>query len=110
MIDSVEVPLDSYRLANYAVQVKCYVCEGGNTFDAETCRHCYAPMALAHQARSQNLQPRMVAALGSAGAGKTVFLGMLLDMLSHQKEQHQLLARGAFSITLPSVSAGVMPV
>ena len=100
MIDSVEVPLDSYRLANYAVQVRCYVCEGGNTFDAETCRHCHAPMALAHQASSQNLQPRMVAALGSAGAGKTVFLGMLLDMLSRQSEQHQLLARGAFSITL----------
>lgn len=100
MIQSAILPLDSYRLANYAVQVRCFVCEGGNSFEAETCRHCCAPMALAHQTNSHNLEPRLIAALGSPGAGKTVLLGMLLDMLSRQSEPCQLLARGAFSITL----------
>ena len=94
------LPLDSYRLAQYAVQVNCFICEGGNTFDAELCRHCQAPMALAHQAETQKVAPRMIAVLGSPEAGKTVYLGMLTDMLSRQHEQWQMLARGAFSISL----------
>jgi double-GTPase-like protein len=64
------------------------------------CRHCQAPMALAHQANSQKLRPQMVATIGSSGVGKTVYLGMLLDMLSHASDDMKMLARGAFSITL----------
>lgn len=94
------VPMESYRLAQYTVQVPCYICEEGNNFDSELCRRCQAPMALAHQASTQKVHPNMVAVLGSAGAGKTVYLGMLTDMLSRQDERLQLLARGAFSINL----------
>jgi hypothetical protein len=61
-------------------------------------------MALAHQANSQKIHPHMVAVLGSAGAGKTVYLGMLTDMLSRQHQGLQLLARGAFSITLQQMT------
>jgi hypothetical protein len=57
-------------------------------------------MALAHQAHSQKVHPQMVAMLGSSGVGKTVFLGMLMDMLSRQTAEVQVLARGAFSINL----------
>ncbi|HZN34830.1 MAG TPA: hypothetical protein VFB80_13470 [Pirellulaceae bacterium] len=92
--------MDSYRLAAYTVPCPCYICGGGNNFDAELCRHCHAPMALAHQATSQKIHPRMIAAVGPSGAGKTVYLGMLTDMLSRQDENMQLLARGAFSIRL----------
>ena len=38
------LPMESYRLAQYAVQAPCYICEQGNTFDAEICCHCQAPM------------------------------------------------------------------
>ena len=71
------VEMDSYRLAAYTVPCPCYICGGGNNFDAELCRHCHAPMALAHQAASQKIHPRMLAAIGPSGAGKTVYLGML---------------------------------
>src|SRR5687768_7995385 len=94
------VEMDSYRLAAYTVSCPCYICGGGNNFDAELCRHCHAPMALAHQANSQKIHPRMVATIGSSGAGKTVYLGMLADMLSKGRNDLQLLARGAFSIGL----------
>jgi hypothetical protein len=94
------VELDSYRLAAYTVPFSCYICGGGNNFDAELCRHCQAPMALAHQAEAQKIHPRMVATVGPSGAGKTVYLGMLTDMLSRQEENMQLMARGAFSIRL----------
>lgn len=99
-------PLDSYRLADYAVPVPCYVCHEGNSFDAERCRHCAAPMALAHQAHAQKIRPRMMAVLGTSGVGKTVYLGMLLDMLSRRPERMQVLSRGAFSITLQQAVIG----
>jgi hypothetical protein len=94
------IEMDSFRLAAYTVPCPCYICGGGNNFDAELCRHCHAPMALAHQANAQKIHPKMIAAIGPSGAGKTVYLGMLADMLSRQDESLQLLARGAFSIKL----------
>jgi hypothetical protein len=94
------VELDSWRLAQYAFQVPCYVCEGPNQFDAELCRHCCAPMALSQQSRDQKVQPRLVGTIGPPGVGKTVYLGMLIDMLSRQMSGLQMLARGAFSVTL----------
>jgi len=95
-----EIPLDSYRLAQYAQHVPCFVCDGPNAFDAELCRHCSAPMALGHQAKRLKRRPYVVTVLGCSGAGKTVFLGMLMDMLSREQSNLQVLARGAFSITL----------
>jgi hypothetical protein len=108
MTKGVIVPLESARLIEYAVPISCYVCEGQNNFDAEFCRYCSAPMALAHQANVQKTLPRMVAVVGASGVGKTVYLGMLMDMLSRQPERLQLLARGAFSITLQQTTLGAL--
>lgn len=108
MTKGVSVHLDSYRLAQYAVQVPCYICDEGNTFDSELCRHCFAPMSLAHQSFSQKVNPLMMGVIGPSGVGKTVYLGMLLDMLSRQPERLQVLARGAFSITLQQTTAAAM--
>jgi Double-GTPase 2 len=96
----VALELDSMRLAHYGNQIPCLICDEGNTLDAESCRNCYAPMILAHQAQSKNTKPVMFAALGPSGVGKTVYLGMLLDMLSRQPKHLQLSARGGFSVTL----------
>jgi hypothetical protein len=65
-------------------------------------------MALAQQANNTKLAPRMIAVLGASGAGKTVYLGMLLDMLSRQPEQLQVLARGAFSVTLQQATVSAL--
>ena len=104
----VVVPLESMRLARYAVPIPCYICETENTCDAEFCTHCQAPMALAHQARTQNIRPRMVAVVGASAVGKTVYLGMLMDMLSRQPQRMHLLARGAFSITLQQTTIAAL--
>jgi len=92
--------LQSYQLAEYTVSHPCFICHGGNNHDAELCRHCLAPMALTHQASLQKTPPQLIAAVGSAGAGKTVYLGMLTDMLSRENDQLQVLARGAFSVQI----------
>jgi hypothetical protein len=101
-------PLESYRLVQYVVPIPCYICEADNTYDAEFCHQCLAPMALAHQANSQNVHPRMVAVIGASGVGKTVYLGMLMDMLSQQVEKIQALARGAFSITMQQTTISAL--
>jgi hypothetical protein len=93
--------LESARLAEHlGGPLRCYICNAENLQDAEFCSHCYAPMALAHQARCQGIEPRLVAAVGTSDTGKTVYLGMLMDMLSRRSGPIQMFARGAFSITL----------
>lgn len=94
------VAMDSYRLAQCATPVCCYICGTDNNYDTELCRHCAAPLALSHQSATQGVKPQMIAVLGTAAAGKTVYLGMLLDMLTRQNGRVQVLARGAFSINL----------
>lgn len=108
MTKGVIQPLESYRLAQYAVPISCYICETDNTFDSEFCTHCLAPMALSHQANSQKIHPRMVAVVGASDVGKTVYLGMLMDVLSRQPERMQLLVRGAFSITLQQTTLSAL--
>lgn len=102
------LPMESYRLAQYAIPIPCYICETENTFDSEYCQNCLAPMALAHQAASQKVQPEMMAVLGPSGVGKTVYLGMLMDMLSRMPDHLQVLARGAFSITLQQTTISAL--
>lgn len=101
-------PLESYRLAQYAWPVPCYICESENTFDAEFCTRCSAPMALAHQTSAQQTAPHMISVIGPSGVGKTVYLGMLVDMLSRMSNDMQLLARGAFSITLQQTTIAAL--
>ncbi len=104
----VALELDSLRLAHYGNQISCLICAEGNTPDAEYCRNCFAPMILAHQAQSHASKPVMFAALGPSGVGKTVYLGMLLDMLSRQPKHLQLAARGGFSVTLQHNTIGAL--
>jgi hypothetical protein len=102
------IPLTSARLAQYAQGIPCYICGESNHSDVDFCRHCQAPMALAQQARIQKQSPKLIAAIGSSGAGKTVYLGMLADILSRQHRGVQMLARGAFSISLQQATVGAL--
>lgn len=108
MIRDATLPLESYRLAQTLAQVPCYICGTSNTSEAELCHYCAAPLALAHQAATQKLAPQMLAVIGPSGVGKTVYLGMLLDMLSRQAGDLQVLARGAFSINLQQTTVAAL--
>ena len=94
------VELQTLKMGDYVSNIPCYVCRGPNHCDAERCRHCFAPMAIAHQAASQKIQPHLLGVWSSPTAGKTTYLGMLADILSRQHQGWQWLARGAFSVSL----------
>ncbi len=108
MIRGALQPMQSSDLVQPALPVLCYVCEAANTRDAEYCRRCSAPMALAQQALGQTARPKMVAVLGPSGSGKTVYLGMLMDVLSRLPQRLQIIARGAFSIGLQQATVSAL--
>ncbi|MDH3719724.1 MAG: hypothetical protein OES79_16505 [Planctomycetota bacterium] len=104
MSNLASVTLDSYQWTGQSA-IDCHICGANNTAEADLCLKCFAPMALTRQAQEQKTAPCTLAVLGSAGAGKTVYLGMLMDMLSRRHTGLQLLARGAFSINMQQATA-----
>ena len=85
------------------VQTECLICETTNTPNAILCKECSAPMALVHEAIAQERDPTMVTILGDSNAGKTVYLGFLLDMLSQRANDFEGVPRGAGSVDLQQV-------
>ncbi|QDU86748.1 hypothetical protein Pla175_00980 [Pirellulimonas nuda] len=93
-------PLESYLLAQTSTALECVICNAENCASAERCRRCHAPLSLTRQSASLRRRPHLIAVLGGPGAGKTVYLGMLLDMLTRGVGGLRAHARGPQSITL----------
>lgn len=83
-----------------STSVPCLICETQNGLDALTCTNCFAPMALIQEAISQDRDPCIVTVIGDSNVGKTVYLGMLLDMLSKRAEDFDAVPKGAYSVNL----------
>jgi len=92
--------MDCLELFERTQKTSCYICGEGNSRDVKHCAHCGAPTALSHGDDQTWTKPHRVAALGGPRVGKTVYLGMLMDMLSRQQGAMQITARGAFSVKL----------
>jgi Double-GTPase 1 len=78
----------------------CLICEAKNPADGILCEECGAPMALIQEAVSQDRDPCIVTVLGESNVGKTVYLGMLLDMLSKRAEDYEAIPKGAYSVNV----------
>jgi hypothetical protein len=95
-----QLPIETYLLAQQAAPIECLVCEHENCCSAARCRNCEAPLSLAHQTQSVKKKPHLIAVIGASGAGKTVYLGMLMDMLTRHVSLLRSTARGPMSISL----------
>ncbi len=80
--------------------IPCLICETQNPLDAMTCNHCFAPMALIQEAVAQERDPCIITVIGDSNVGKTVYLGMLLDMISKRAEDFDAVPKGAYSVNL----------
>lgn len=78
----------------------CLICETQNQTDAIVCNTCGAPMALIQEAVLQERDPCIVTVVGDSNVGKTVYLGMLLDMLSKRADDFDAVPKGAYSVNL----------
>ncbi|HEY3395073.1 MAG TPA: hypothetical protein VGK58_20380, partial [Lacipirellulaceae bacterium] len=83
-----------------AAPISCLVCDHENCCSAARCRNCSAPMSLAHQTQSVKIRPHLIAVIGASGCGKTVYLGLLMDMLTKHVGLLRSTARGPMSISL----------
>jgi hypothetical protein len=77
----------------------CPLCEG-HVYQGDPCGGCYAPADVIESIAAAGRPPRFVGVLGPSGVGKTVYLGMLLDMLSRGDGGLHGMARGPFSLGL----------
>jgi hypothetical protein len=95
-----QIPLETYLLAEQAAPIACLVCDHENCVSAARCRNCSAPMSLAHNTQSSKSRPQLIAVIGASGAGKTTYLGLLMDMLTRHVGLLRSTARGPMSISL----------
>ena len=78
----------------------CLICETQNPGEAIVCGNCFAPMALIQEAITQDRDPCITTVIGDSNVGKTVYLGMLLDMLSKRADNYDAVPKGAYSVNL----------
>ena len=78
--------------------IPCLICEQENPNDAVICNTCCAPMSLIHDALAQDRDPCIITVIGDSNVGKTVYLGMMLDMLSKRADDFDAVPKGAYSV------------
>ncbi|MDM8008545.1 MAG: hypothetical protein QUV05_20600 [Phycisphaerae bacterium] len=79
---------------------RCMICGETNATQTSQCLACAAPMALLHDSIAQDREPQIVSIIGDTNVGKTVYLGFLLDMLTHRAGDFEAIPKGAYSIDL----------
>ncbi len=90
----------STAVMNRKATMPCLICTTQNQMEALVCATCGAPMALIQEAVAQDRDPCIVTVVGDSNVGKTVYLGMLLDMLSKRAEDFEAIPKGAYSVNL----------
>lgn len=81
------------------MNVNCPLCDG-HLFEGDPCGSCHAPAMVIESILYNDREPKFVGVLGPSGVGKTVYLGMLLDMLSRGAGGLHGTAKGPFSLAL----------
>ena len=80
--------------------VDCACCGGRLNERIEHCPNCEAPVSLSHAVATRSGAQNFISVLGASNAGKTVYLGLLLDILSKGPEEFRGMATSAFSVDL----------
>ena len=86
-----------YQHSNGALP--CPLC-GADTFPGQPCGTCLLPIKVMESIRVRPEAPRFVGVLGPSGVGKTVYLGMLLDLLARGMGGLRGVAQSPFSLVL----------
>jgi hypothetical protein len=77
----------------------CPLCDGP-IYEGNGCNTCLLPFKVIEAIQSRPGSPQFVGVLGPSGVGKTVYLGLLLDLLTRGECGLHGLARSPFTLTL----------
>ncbi|MGV3482849.1 MAG: TRAFAC clade GTPase domain-containing protein [Planctomycetaceae bacterium] len=83
-----------------SASLQCICCGETLTHRDDYCDECQTPASVSRTAAGRVGAQSFVSVLGASNAGKTVYLGLLLDMLSKGSDAMRGAATGAFSIDL----------
>ena len=72
------------------------------------CSRCMTPITLSRSVASRDTPFQYVAIMGQSGAGKTVYLGMLLDMLGRGHSEIKGVPNDAFSVAIQQETVGAL--
>lgn len=100
MSQLINVPLESYLLAQRAAPINCLICDEENSSATERCCRCATPMAISRACAGSKKAPALMAVVGASGVGKSVYLGMLMDMLVRRVGGISACVCGPYSIGL----------
>jgi len=95
-----EQVIQSSRYLDDKVKVTCVCCQQESFDHTGFCNQCQAPLDLSRTAEKRGLPFQFVSVLGASGAGKTVYIGMLLDILSKGCRGIQGLPNNSFSVAV----------
>lgn len=87
------------RVEDYP-RVLCACCGEENIARGGYCMQCYTPVELSRSVAARGSPARFVSVLGPSNAGKTVYLGVLLDILSRGLSELRGLPNGSFSVSM----------
>lgn len=82
------------------VTIQCACCDERLPSDAMYCPDCQTPAELSRSVATRIGDQHFVSVLGASNAGKTVYSGLLLDILSNGTDDFRGRATSAFSVDL----------
>lgn len=108
MSNATEQVIQSSRYLDEKVRVTCVCCNQESFDHSGYCNQCQAPLDLSRTAEKRGCPVNFVSVLGASGAGKTVFIGMLLDILSKGCKGIQGLPNNSFSVAIQQHTIGAL--
>ena len=81
-------------------KVSCACCGEETVNRGGYCGFCYVPLEVSRSVESRGEPAKFISVLGASGAGKTVYLGFLLDILTKGTRDLRGLPNGAFSVAV----------
>lgn len=91
---------NKYQVDDALDHCLCICCDHSLKSKDDYCPECDTPAQISRTVSGRSERQNFISVLGASNAGKTVYIGMLLDILSKGPESFRGLATSAFSIEL----------
>ena len=108
MSNATDQLIQSTRFLDSTGRVTCVCCTQESFNNTGYCSHCRAPLDLSRTSAKRGTPVNFVSVLGASGAGKTVYIGMLLDVLSKGIRGIQGLPNNSFSVSIQQHTIGAL--
>ncbi len=100
MSRTVDQNMSTTRFLAEGQKLQCVCCDAGIFTNDGFCPSCQAPTSLSKSVAERGTASGFISVLGASGAGKTVYLGMLLDMLTKGTSQLKGLPNNSLSVAV----------